>query len=112
MGSKAPFSLQPDLPQIPDPPRRAKPVLRMVERPAPAPPRPPPPDRSALDAAQKALTAINARRLEEEDELRRRRAALEAEELAARQAWSKARRSAEAALEAARRAYRAAGGDA
>ncbi|MBO9545830.1 hypothetical protein [Caulobacter sp.] len=112
VGSKDPFSLEPGLPQVPAPARRGKPALKVVAKTAPAAPAPPPPDRSALDAAQKALTAINARRLEEEKDLERRREALEAEALAARQAWAKARKAAEGALEAARRAYRAAGGDA
>lgn len=112
VGSKEPFSLEPGLPQVPASARRGKPALKVVAKVAPAARTAPPPDRSALDAAQKALTAINARRLDEEKDFERRREALEAEALAARQAWAKARKAAEAALEAARRAYRAAGGDA
>jgi hypothetical protein len=112
VGSADPFSLEPGLPDVPDPPRRAKPDLKVVKA-APAPkPKAPPPDRSALAAAEKALTAINARRLDEEAAMAKRRAALEAEETASRQRWIAERKSAEAALDEARRAYRAAGGEA
>lgn len=112
VGSTDPFSLEPGLPDVPDPPRRPKPDLKVVKA-APAPkPKAPPPDRSALEAAEKALTAINARRLDEEAALAKRRAALEAEETASRQRWIAERKSAEAALDKARRAYRAAGGEA
>lgn len=115
VGSKAAFSLEPGLPEVPEAPKRKGPNLKLVpkaERPAQPAPAPPPPDRSALDAAEKALTAINARRIEEEAELARRREALEAEESASRQRWIKDRKAAEAQLDRARRAYRAAGGEA
>ncbi|PVM70944.1 cell envelope biogenesis protein TolA [Caulobacter radicis] len=112
VGSQDPFSLDPGLPQVPDPPPRGKPALKVLAKAAPVALAGSPPDRSALDAAQKALASINARRLDEEKDFERRRKALEAEELAARQAWAKARKTAETALEAARRSYRAAGGDA
>lgn len=112
VGSTDPFSLEPGLPDVPDPPRRSKPDLKVVKA-APAPkPQAPPPDRSALAAAEKALTAINARRLKEESALAQRRAALEADETASRQRWMAERKSAEAELDKARRAYRAAGGEA
>jgi hypothetical protein len=110
VGSKDPFSLEPGLPDVPAPPKRKRPDLKLVPQ-AAAPP-PPPPDRSALEAAEKALAAINARRIEEEAELARRREALEAEEAASRQRWIKDRKAAEADLERARRAYRLAGGEA
>lgn len=110
VGSKDPFSLEPGLPDVPAPPKRKRPDLKLVPQ-AAAPP-PPPPDRSALEAAEKALAAINARRIEEEAELARRREALEAEEAASRQRWIKDRKAAEADLERARRAYRRAGGEA
>ncbi|PVM83371.1 hypothetical protein [Caulobacter endophyticus] len=114
IGSKDPFSLEPGLPDVPNPPRRRTPALKVVET-GPAPlstPKAPPPDRSALTAAEKALTAINARRLDEEATLAERRAALDAEEAASRQRWLADRKAAEAALEKARRTYRAAGGEA
>lgn len=111
VGSKDPFSLEPGLPEVPDPPKRRKPDLKVVGA-APAPQRKaPPPDRSALAAAEQALAAINTRRLDEEAALAERRAALEADETASRQRWLADRKAAEAALEKARRAYRAAGGE-
>lgn len=112
IGSKAGFSLEPDLPSVPDAPKRAKTVLKVVERSAAPKPRRPPADRSALTAAEQALTAVNTRRIAEETELSRRRAELEADETASRRRWIADRKTAEAALDKARRAYRAAGGDA
>jgi hypothetical protein len=111
VGSKDPFSLEPGLPQVPDAPKRKKPDLKVVKT-APAPaPKAPPPNRSDLIAAEKALTTINSRRLDEEAALAERRAALEADEIASRQRWIAERKAAEAALDKARRAYRAAGGE-
>ncbi len=111
VGSKDAFSLEPGLPQVPDAPKRNTPDLKVVKTiPAPTP-KAPPPDRSDLNAAEKALTAINSRRLDEEAALAERRAALEADEIASRQRWLAARKAAEATLEKARRAYRAAGGE-
>ncbi|MDR6624517.1 hypothetical protein [Caulobacter segnis] len=112
VGSKDPFSLEPGLPDVPEAPKRKAPDPKVVKA-APAPaPKAPPPDRSKLAAAEKALTAINIRRLDEEAALAERRAALEADEIASRQRWIKDRKAAEAELEKARRAYRAAGGEA
>lgn len=111
IGSSDPFSLEPNLPDVPDPPKRAKPSLKVVPKvKAPEPTRPPP-DRSKVDAAEKALTAINARRIEEEAAFQRRREALEAEETASRQRWAADRKAAEAELDKAKRAYRAEGGE-
>lgn len=109
VGSKDPFSLEPGLPDVPAPPKAKRPDLKLV--PKAVAPAPPPPDRSALEAAEKALAAINARRIEEEAELARRREALESEEAASRQRWIKDRKAAEANLHKARRAYRLAGGE-
>jgi hypothetical protein len=69
-------------------------------------------DRSELEAAETHLTAINTRRIADEDELRKRREALEADEAASRQRWIKDRNAAEAVPEKARLAYRAQGGEA
>jgi len=110
VGSKDPFSLEPGLPDVPAPPKAKRPDLKLVPKAVAPAPAPPPPDRSALEAAEKALAAINARRIEEEAELARRREALEAEEAASRQRWIKDRKAAEANLDKARRAYRLAGG--
>ena len=114
VGSQAAFGLEPGLPEVPEAPKRKAPNLKLVPKAKPpAQPKPaPPPDRFALDAAEKALTAINTRRIEEEAELARRREALEADESASRQRWIKDRKAAEAQLDRARRAYRAAGGEA
>lgn len=112
VGSTDPFSLEPGLPAVPDAPKRKAPSLKVVKA-APVPaPKAPPADRTALTAAERALTAINTRRLEEEAALAERRAALEADEVASRQRWSVERKAAEAELDRARRAYRAAGGEA
>lgn len=111
IGSNDPFSLEPNLPQIPDPPKRPKPALKVVAKvKAPEPARPPP-DRAQVDDAEKRLTAINARRLKEEADIQGRREALEAEATASRRRWADARKTAEAQLDAARRAYRAQGGE-
>ena len=65
-----------------------------------------------LAAAEQRLTALNTERLAEEGELQRRRDALEADALAARQRWAKARKAAQDDLDKARRDYRANGGEA
>lgn len=111
VGSKDPFSLEPGLPDVPAPQKPKRPDLKLVPQAAAPPPATPRPDRSALEAAEKALAAINARRIEEEAELARRREALEAEEAASRQRWIKDRKAAEADLDKARRAYRLSGGE-
>lgn len=112
VGSSAAFSLEPDLPSVPHAPKRAKAVLKVVEKVVAPKPARPPAERSALTAAEHALTAVNTRRIEEETQLARRRAQLEADESASRRRWISDREASEAALEKARRAYRAAGGDA
>ena len=114
VGSRDRFSLEPSLPDVPDPPKRRKPELKVATTGSSPPSKPTarPPDRAALAAAEKTLTAINSRRLDEEAALAERRAALEADEAASRQRWTADRKTAEAVLEKARRAYRAAGGEA
>ncbi|CAN5362012.1 hypothetical protein BH10PSE4_BH10PSE4_22570 [soil metagenome] len=115
VGSDDPFSLEPGLPQAPAGPSRPKPRLKLVAKEAAPPPAPafkPPPDRSGLAAAEQRLTALNTERLAEEEELQRRRDALEADALAARQRWAKARKAAQDELDKARRDYRANGGEA
>jgi hypothetical protein len=113
VGSDDPFSLEPGLPQAPAGPSRPKTRLKLVEKSAaPAPVFKPAPDRSALAAAERRLTALNTERLGEEAEFQRRRDALEADALAARQRWAKARKVAQDELEKARRVYRAEGGEA
>jgi len=111
IGSNDPFSLAPNLPRVPDPPKRPKPALKVVPKVKALEPAAAAPDRSEVDAAEKALTAINRRRLEDEADFQRRREALEAEEAASRRRWTADRKTAEARLDKARRAYRAEGGE-
>lgn len=59
IGSKDLFSLEPNLPQVPDTPSRSKPELKVVPKAKALAPARPPPDRSAVDAAEKQLTAVN-----------------------------------------------------
>ncbi|HEX3367639.1 hypothetical protein [Phenylobacterium sp.] len=109
VGSKAPFSLEPDLPDAPTTPRRNGAAPAKTAK-APAGSSKRPPDRRALDAAEARLGAINDRRVAEEADFDRRREALEAENERARQAWAMARAEAERAVERARAAYRERGG--
>jgi hypothetical protein len=104
VGSTAPFELEPTgLPDIPDAPRRkaAKPVtaLKPVAHLAPA-------DRSSLDAAEAAVHALDERRKREEARLREEVADLERKAAGRQAAHVAARKSATAAVVAARRAYR------
>lgn len=111
IGSGDPFTLEPNLPQVPDTPKRPKPVLKVVPKAKAPEPKRPPADRSEVEASERQLTAINERRIEEEAEFQRRRDALEAEETASRRRWAAERKAAEAKLDKARRAYRAQGGE-
>lgn len=111
VGSQDPFRLDPGLPTVPDGPARKRPKPEVVAKAELPPPAPTAPDRSALGAAENALAAIQRRRIKEERRLAHRREALEADEAAARKQWDTDRKDAEAKLEAARRAYRAEGGE-
>ncbi len=106
VGSKDPYSLAPNLPDIADAPRKPKPKARATR---PAEP-PPPPDRSALDRAEADLAELEVRHRDEKAELDRRMAALEKEIDATRRRWRFERRKAEAVVDEKRRAYRTAGG--
>lgn len=107
IGSKDGYGLAPNLPDIPDAPKRvkAKPRTEALAEP------PPPPDRSALDVAQARLAELEAAHEKEKAELDRRQAALDREAEAARRRWRAERRKVEAVVSAEKRAYRAAGGD-
>ncbi|MDB5479974.1 MAG: hypothetical protein JWO83_1027 [Caulobacteraceae bacterium] len=70
----------------------------------------PPPDRSALDAAEAAMRTLDDRRDREEAEFRRRQVELSDARAAARAAYEESRKAATAALAAARREFREAGG--
>jgi hypothetical protein len=107
IGSKHPFQLAPSaLPDIPGAPKQ--PAAKSRSAPKPVATRPA--DRSKLDVAEAALKALDERRKREDARLRGRQADLE-REMAKRQAAYVARRkTATAAVVAARRAYRKAGG--
>jgi hypothetical protein len=107
LGSREAFSLAPGgLPIIPDAPK--KPGVRA--RKASAEQRKPPADRSALDACEAALKALDDARTREEAGFRRRRDDLDADIAAAQIAYVRARKVASADLLTAADAYRAAGG--
>jgi type IV secretory pathway VirB10-like protein len=110
IGSNDPFELEStNLPEVPsaDKGRAAKPVRGTAGKPKPAPP---PPDRSALDKAEREMKRLEDQRRREEDRFSRRWDALHREQGAARQKYADARDAADAAVEAARKAYRRAGG--
>lgn len=107
-GSDAEFSTAPGLPDIPAAPRTAKPARKAAARREAA--KLPPPDRSRLDAAEARLAKLDERRAEDEAEIARRQADLDRQAEAQRQGWRSNRKAARAALDEARRAYRAAGG--
>ena len=108
VGSTDPFALKPEgLPEVPDAPKpktaaaKAKPVA----------PAKPPADRSKLDAAEKALRALDERRKNEEADFRHEQDELETRRDAAQSAYVEDRKGATAKLVEARAAYRKAGGE-
>ena len=109
VGSSEPFALEPtSLPEVPDAPK--KPVMTpatKAKRPAPATP---PADRSKLDAAEKALGALDDRRRKEEAAFRRETEDLESRRAAAQSGYVEARKAATSKVVAARTAYRKVGG--
>jgi len=108
VGSSDPFELKArSLPKIPDEPKSKR---QRAPRPAKPETQAPPPDRGGLDAAEAVLRKLNEDRAEEEAELSRRWEALHREQDDARQRFLRARKEAEASLDAARVAYRRAGG--
>ena len=111
VGTSEPFSLEPGLPSVPDAPKRAKAPLKLVEKAKAPQAKRPPADRTCVTAAESRLTVVNGRRIAEEADLEQRRVALQADEAASRQRWSRERKAAEAELEKARRAYRSDGGE-
>ena len=110
VGSNDPFQLKPaNLPNVPDAPKRAS--AKPATKSKPEPPPTPPIDRSALDAAEAALHELDDGRKREEADLRRRQAELDEAKAAAQAAYVDARKIATAAVVAARKAYRGAGGE-
>jgi len=110
VGSSDPFALEPtSLPKVPDAPKKA-PAKRPEKPKASASPKPAA-DRSKLDAAEKALRALDEQRKGEEADLRREQEAFEARREAAQSAYVDARKAATAKVVDARTAYRKAGGE-
>lgn len=109
VGSREPFALEPtSLPSVPDAPKT--PVSRALPKVRPAPPAKPPADRSQLDAAERALAALDEDRKRQEADFRREAAALERRRMAAQDAYVEARKAATSRVVAARAVYRKAGG--
>lgn len=71
----------------------------------------PRPDRSALNAAERALVELEARRKEEETDFQRRQRELDTEVAKADKQYQERRRELDVAVAAARKAYRDAGGE-
>jgi hypothetical protein len=110
VGSTDPFALEPtSLPKVPDAPKKA--AVKPVAKAKPNAPAKPPADRSKLDAAEKALRALDDRRKAEEADLRREEAELEARKEAAQAAYVEARKAATGKVVDARTEYRKAGGE-
>ena len=108
VGSTDPFARESiHLPKVPDTP---KPEGAKAKRRAAASPPRPAADRSALDAAEAALRALDQDRKEEEATFRRRQDDLEAERKAAQASYVDRHKAAAEALLDARTAYRKAGG--
>jgi hypothetical protein len=118
-GSNAPFSENPGLPQVPDVPRKPKPAKepkakaaaetapKAVRKVPPKPVKPPkpPPDRSAVDAAEKAQAELKREEERALAALAKRKAALDDEELRTRNAFRARRKKVEDTLAQARKAY-------
>jgi hypothetical protein len=110
VGSTDPFALEPiSLPKVPDVPKKA--AVKPVAKAKAAAPDKPPADRSKLDAAEKALRALDESRKAEEADFRREEEALEARKDAAQSAYVEARKAATGKVVDARTSYRQAGGD-
>jgi hypothetical protein len=111
VGSNDPFALEPtSLPAVPDAPTKTAKVKPAVTVKA-AEPANPPADRSNLDAAEKALGALDEDRKREEAELRSQAEDLEERRMAAQSAYVEARKAATTKVVDARTAYRKADGD-
>lgn len=112
VGSTDPFVLEPtNLPEVPDAPEKTSAKRVANRKAARPPPAKPPADRSELDAAEKALHALDERRKREEAGFRREQDDLEARRQTAQIAYVEARKAATAKVVDARTAYRKAGGE-
>lgn len=109
VGSKDPFALEPtSLPDVPDAPKKAPDKASAKLK--PVKPAKPPADRSKLDAAEKALGALDEDRKREEADFRRAAEDLETRRMLAQSAHVEARKAATTKVVDARTAYRKAGG--
>lgn len=109
IGAKDAFAVEAgSLPKVPPAPRKT--AAKPPARPKPEAPVRPAADRSKLDAAEKALRALDEGRKREEAKLREAEAELAARKAAAQEAYVDARKAATAEVVAARTAYREAGG--
>lgn len=110
VGSSDAFAVEPtSLPDVPAAPKRVMP--KAAAKAKPAAPAKPPADRSKLDAAEKALGALDEDRKREEADFRREAEDLETRRMAAQSAYVEARKAATTKVVEARTAYRKAGGD-
>ena len=126
VGSNAPFSENPGLPQIPNAPKKKLAVKTQAKSPPPEPPPrhepprlrlvPPPskpasrprPDRAPIEAAEKALAELKREELRAAAALEKRKAALDEEARQQRSEFRERRERCEKALSDARKAYRSA----
>jgi len=106
VGSKGPFGLEAPPPPLDLAPLPAGPPKSdRRAKPAPSRPAPPLPDRSAFAAAEAALEQLEAAQTREQQDIRRRRDALDAAEAGARVRWAKDRAAARKAVKRERHAY-------
>ena len=109
LGSTGAFEVEPTaLPTVPDLPKRVSSRPKRDAKPKERPK--PPPDRSCLEAAERALAKLDAGRKAEESAFKQRQDDLDAEIFAAREEYLANRKAAKAALATAREIYRKAGG--
>jgi hypothetical protein len=106
-GSNAPFSENPGLPVVPRAPKKPPPAKQANSKSAKEPKRPPP-DRSALNAAEKAYDQLKREEQRALAILAQKKAALDDEELRTRNAFRARRKKAEDVLAQARKASQAA----
>lgn len=110
VGSTDPFALEPtSLPKVPDVPTKRRARTVVTANPAPPPERSRP-DRSKLDAAEKALGQLDDSRTREEAEFRREEEVLEIRKTEAQTVYVDAHKAATVKVADARNAYRQADG--
>lgn len=119
VGSNEPFSLDPRLPRLQDLPdvaaeltrrKASKPLSNANSVEVKSARAKPPPNRSAMEAAEAALRALESARKSEEQEFEERRAALDPDERTAKSRYEDARSQALKTLRREQQAYAKAGG--